>query len=62
MDKLVNIFKSNPKEPAVEADKVLEAYLHEVDKLRVNTVNRVKTMYMATRPIYPEWADHQPVV
>lgn len=49
MDKLVNIFKSNPKEPAVEADKVLEAYLHEVDKLRVNTVNRVKTMYMASK-------------
>ena len=49
MDKLVNAFKTSPKEPVAEVDKILEGYLHEVDKLKVNTVNRVKTMYMASK-------------
>lgn len=45
----MSTLKSHPKDPAAEVDKVLEAYLLEVGKLKVNTVNRVKTMYLASK-------------
>lgn len=49
VDKLISVFRTASKDFVAEVDKVLEAYLGEIDKLKVNTVNRVKTMYLASK-------------
>lgn len=49
VERLVSVAKTNPKEPAEEFDKIMDSYLTEIGKLKINAVNRVRSMYLAAK-------------